>query len=46
MHDDIIIYEVMAEKLDVKWWGGYRTELEKRFRQNELVVRAHEILVL
>lgn len=46
VHDEIIVYEVMAEKLDVKWWGSYRTELEKRFRQDELVVRAHEILVL
>jgi hypothetical protein len=41
--DDIAVYEVMAEELDRAWWKEYRQELEQRFRQRELVVRAHEI---
>ena len=41
--DDIVVYEVMAEELDASWWTGYRRELEERFRQRELVVRAHAI---
>jgi hypothetical protein len=41
--DDIVVYEVMVENLDPRWWAGYRNELEKRFDQDELVVRAHEI---
>ncbi|MBA4141997.1 MAG: hypothetical protein H0X43_03110 [Nitrosospira sp.] len=46
VHDDIVVYEVMADGLDVEWWVSYRTELEKRFRQDQLVVRAHKIRVL
>jgi hypothetical protein len=41
--DDSVVVEVMVEKLDRKWWAKYRRELEKRLRQKELVVRAHEI---
>jgi hypothetical protein len=40
--DDIVVYEVMAEELDRAWWKEYRQELEQRFRQRELVVRAQE----
>ena len=42
-HDDIIVVEVMVEELDKAWWAGYRSELEKRLKQKELVVRAHAI---
>ena len=41
-HDDIVVYEVMAEELDAQWWKDYRRSLEKRFAQDELVVRAQE----
>jgi hypothetical protein len=41
--DDIIVVEVMVSKLDKRWWAKYRRELEKRLRQKELVVRAHEV---
>lgn len=44
--DDIVVYEVMAEELDSPWWTQYRQELEQRFRQRELVVRAHAIFRL
>lgn len=38
--DDVVILEVMAEALDRAWWGEYRRRLERRFRQDEVVVRA------
>jgi hypothetical protein len=41
--DDVLLYEVMAESLDREWWAAYRRELEDRFRQQELVVRAQPI---
>lgn len=41
--DDIVVYEVMVEDLDAGWWAAYRTTLEARFRQRELVVRSQEI---
>src|SRR3954452_6152895 len=43
VHDDLLIYEVMVERLDAKWWRDYRRTLEQRFHQQSLVVRAHEI---
>jgi hypothetical protein len=45
-HDDIVVYEVMAEELDRGWWGGYKAGLERRFDQKELVVRAQAIEML
>ena len=38
--DDVIVLEVMADELDRAWWTRYRRELEARFHQQELVVRA------
>lgn len=41
--DHLIIFEVMSQKLDRAWWTHYRTELEARFRQEKLIVRATSI---
>ena len=38
--DDVVIYEVMADRLERSWWSMYRQTLEARFRQAEIVVRA------
>ncbi len=40
--DRIVIFEVMTEALERDWWAGYRRELERRFRQEKMVVRATE----
>ena len=40
--DEIVIFEVMADPLDRAWWAGYRADLEKRFRQERLIIRATE----
>lgn len=40
MHDDIVVYEVMADALDKEWWSRYRRQLEKDFRQEEILIRA------
>ena len=44
--DDFVIYEVMAENLDREWWRHYRRELESRFRQDRIIIRAHLIELL
>ena len=46
VHDEIIIYEVMVEKLDFSWWSAYRRLLETRFKQNKLIIRAYAINIL
>ena len=42
-HDEIVVFEVMTENLDRRWWQDYRRELEKRFRQEVIVIRAQEV---
>ncbi len=44
--DDVVVLEVMADELDGAWWAEYRRGLEERFRQDAVVVRAHEIRLL
>ena len=45
-HDDIVVFEVMAAELDAAWWRNYRRNLESKFRQREIVIRAQETVVL
>ena len=40
VHDDMIVIEVMAESLDRDWWTVYRRNLEKRFHQDEILIRS------
>ncbi len=44
--DDIVIFEVMAAELDTDWWRNYRHELEKRFRQEVIFIRAQQTRLL
>lgn len=37
--DEVVVFEVMAKRLDRRWWREYRRGLEKRFKQEELVLR-------
>lgn len=46
VHDDIVIYEVMADHLDREWWRAYREMLTETFRQALLIVRVSEIELL
>ncbi|NMO17185.1 hypothetical protein HPC49_19865 [Pyxidicoccus fallax] len=40
VRDEVVLFELMTDALDRAWWGHYRRELERRFRQKALVVRA------
>ena len=46
VHDDIVVFEVMTEKLDVSWWRDYRHQLEREFRQDTVVARASAVTLL
>jgi hypothetical protein len=46
VHDEIVVFEVMTETLDVSWWGSYRLNLEREFRQDEIVVGASTVTLL
>lgn len=41
--DDVVLVEVMVPQLDHGWWARYRQELEQRFAQQEILVRAMAI---
>jgi hypothetical protein len=41
--DDIVIYEVMTEVVDPGWWRNYKAELERRFKQEELMIRSQQV---
>lgn len=38
--DEMILIEVMVKDLSRDWWANYRAELEERFEQDAVVVRA------
>ena len=43
IRDEIVVYEVMCETVDRAWWSNYRATLERRFRQDELVIRVQQV---
>lgn len=44
--DDIVVFEVMVDLLDISWWRGYRERLEREFGQQSIVVRAQKIQII
>ena len=46
VRDDIVIFEVMSEDVDRAWWRSYRMQLERAFRQQQIVIRASDIEML
>jgi hypothetical protein len=46
VHDEIVVFEVMTESLDVSWWENYRLRLEREFRQDQIVIRASTVTLL
>ncbi len=41
--DQIVIYEVMSRRLDAAWWKRLRRQLEKTFRQQQILIRSLSI---
>ena len=37
--DEIVIFEVMTEEVDLSDWRNRRSQLERRFRQDRVVIR-------
>lgn len=44
--DEVVLVEVMSEALDRDWWAGYRKELETRFHQDAVLIRAVQVEML
>jgi hypothetical protein len=45
-HDDIAIIEVMTEALDEDYWRDLRRRLEADLQQDEIIVRARQVMKL
>jgi hypothetical protein len=41
--DDVVLLEVMADHVDHGWWAAYREDLQARFAQDEVLVRASAV---
>jgi len=44
--DDVVMVEVLADDFDRAWWREFARRLEVRFEQQEILVRATEVLTL
>ena len=44
--DDIVVFEVITQRLDRRWWRAYRKTLEVRFRQKQILVRAQAMEII
>lgn len=44
--DQMIIYEVQCEEVDMAWWTELRRYLEKIFDQDHILIRAQTIQIL
>jgi len=44
--DELVVFEVMAEKIDHDWWLEYRRALEAKFEQDRILIRASNVVVL
>ena len=43
VRDQVVVYEVMVEHLELPWWALLRRRLEHELDQDEVVVRAQTI---
>ncbi|UXN66314.1 hypothetical protein N8E89_24425 (plasmid) [Phyllobacterium sp. A18/5-2] len=45
-HDEIVIFEVMTEEIDLTDWRRRRVALERRFHQDKVIIRYMPIGVI
>lgn len=38
--DDVVMFEIITDKLDKVWWRAYRIRLQQLFKQKEVLVWA------
>jgi hypothetical protein len=40
LKDDIVVFEVMTRRLEIRWWRQFKSKLEKELGQESLIIRA------
>lgn len=43
VQDELLLFEVMVADLDRTWWTEYQGKLERRFEQQEVLIRSFAI---
>jgi mRNA-degrading endonuclease YafQ of YafQ-DinJ toxin-antitoxin module len=46
MKDELIIYEVMADDMELAFWKPFKKQLEQQFRQENILIRSSRIEIL
>lgn len=41
--DDVVMFEIIAERLDKEWWQAYRLQLQHMFKQKEVLIWATSV---
>jgi hypothetical protein len=41
--DEVVIFEILADRIDRDRWAEYRRRLEERFGQDEILIRTHAV---
>ena len=41
--DEVVMFEILTDELDKNWWSTYREQLQKKFRQDEVLIWASDI---
>jgi hypothetical protein len=44
--DEVVLFEIMTADLDRSWWQHYRHDLQHRFRQQSIMIRATDVDML
>ena len=44
--DDVVVIEVQVSEVSIAWWSAFQTRLERRFGQDEILVRYHDVHAL
>ncbi|MHB2267982.1 hypothetical protein [Aliihoeflea sp. PC F10.4] len=44
--DDIVIFEVMADEIDLEDWQRRRADLERQFRQDKVIIRYMQVALV
>jgi hypothetical protein len=46
LKDELIIYEVIADQMDLDFWKPFRKQLEQQFKQEHILIRSYPIQII
>ena len=46
IHDEIVLFEIMIQEIDLIYWNSFKVKLQNIFHQKEIIIRASPIQLL